>query len=231
MAKVILSVDGVTLRGIPLTRERITIGRKPNNDIQIDNLAISAQHAVIISLMNDSFLEDLDSTNGTYVNGHPVKKHFLQDGDVIELTKYRLKYVSDGKSDSADAEKTMVLRPEAMRGALDQAVGAPDEPVPLPMLTTGRPRMGLPIATLQVLNGNNAGKELDLTKAVTTLGKPGALVVAIARRPLGYFITHVEGLRSLLVRGRVLDVNRPYALIDHDIIELGGVKMAFTLKG
>lgn len=233
MAKVILSVDGVTLKEIPLSRERTTIGRKSHNDIQIDNLAISGQHAAIISLMNDSFLEDLDSTNGTYVNGRPVKKHFLQDGDVIELAKYRLKYVSEGsrKADPADAERTMVLRPEAMRGALEQAVGAPDEPPPAPMLTTSRPRGQLPAATIQVLNGINAGKEMDLTKTVTTLGKPGVLVAAIARRPLGYFITHVEGVRPPAVGGRALEANRPYALMDHDIIELGGVKMAFYLKG
>lgn len=232
MAKVILSVDGVTLKEIPLARERTTIGRKSHNDIQIDNLAISGQHAAIISLMNDSFLEDLESTNGTYVNGRPVKKHFLQDGDVIELAKYRLKYVSEGsrKSDMADAERTMVLRPEAMRGALEQAVGAPDERPPPPMLTTSRPRGQLPAATIQVLNGNNAGKEMDLTKTVTTLGKPGVLVAAIARRPLGYFITHVEGVRPPAVGGRALEANKPYALMDHDIIELGGVKMAFYLK-
>jgi pSer/pThr/pTyr-binding forkhead associated (FHA) protein len=233
MAKVILSVDGVTLKEIPLARERTTIGRKSHNDIQIDNLAISGQHAAIISLMNDSFLEDLESTNGTYVNGRPVKKHFLQDGDVIELAKYRLKYVSEGagKSDLTDAEKTMVLRPEAMRGAIQQAVGAPEQSPPQPMLTTSRPRGQLPTATLQVLSGSNVGKEMDLTKTVTTLGKPGVLVAAIARRPLGYFITHIEGLRPPAVGGRKLETNKPYALMDHDIIDLGGVKMAFYLKG
>jgi pSer/pThr/pTyr-binding forkhead associated (FHA) protein len=233
MAKVLLSVDGVTLKEIPLARERTTIGRKPHNDIRIDNLAVSGEHAAIITMLNDSFLEDLESTNGTYVNGRSVKKHFLQDGDVIELAKYRLKYVREaGESSGADTEKTMVLRPEAVRGALDQPV--PVEPAPaeqqLPMTASARARGQLPSGTIQILTGANAGREVELTKTLTTLGKPGVMVVAIARRPLGYFITHVEGPQPLRVAKRVLEANKPYALMDHDIIELGGVKMEFFLK-
>jgi pSer/pThr/pTyr-binding forkhead associated (FHA) protein len=232
MAKVILSMDGVALKEIPLARERTTIGRKPHNDIVIDNLAISGEHAAIITMMNDSFLEDLDSTNGTYVAGRPVKKHFLQDGDVIELAKYRLKYVSDGarQADGADAEKTMVLRQETLRSALEHPVESAPAPQPEPPTASIRPRGQLPIASIQILNGANAGRELDLTKTLTTLGKPGVMVVAIARRPLGYFVTHVEGTNSPRVGGRMLEANKPYALMDHDVIELGGVKMEFFLK-
>src|SRR5512147_377727 len=129
MAKLILSMDGLVLKEIPLTKERTTIGRKPHNDIQIDNLAVSGEHAVIVSILNDCFLEDLGSTNGTQVNGNPVKKHFLQNNDVIELGKYKLKYVHETVPaaaaapavDKADFEKTMVLRPSAMRAAAEQA--------------------------------------------------------------------------------------------------------------
>lgn len=258
MAKLILSVEGVTVKEIPLDRERITIGRKPNNDIRIDNLSISGAHAAVITMLNDSFLEDLDSTNGTYVSGRPVKKHYLQDGDTIELAKYRLRYVKeDAEHAGADAEKTTVLHQEAVRHALDQPF--PDAPaesvVPVqpvvpaapPMLpelpklpelpefkpsmtTSARPRGQLPVACIQVLSGNNLGREIDLTKTLTTLGKPGVMVAVIARRPLGYFITHVEGQQPPMVGGRMLEANRPYALVDHDIIELGGVKMEFFLK-
>ena len=118
MAKLILSMDGLVLKEIPLSKERTTIGRKPHNDIQIDNLAVSGEHAVIVTILADSFLEDLGSTNGTFVNGKTVKKHFLQNNDVIELGKYKLKYISEavlGASKAADFEKTMVLRPGAMR--------------------------------------------------------------------------------------------------------------------
>src|SRR5204863_473682 len=128
MAKLILSMDGLVLKEIPLTKERTTIGRKPHNDIQIDNLAVSGEHAVIVTILNDSFLEDLGSTNGTVVNGNPIKKHFLQNNDVIELGKYKLKFIGEaapaagaGGAEKADFEKTMVLRPSAMKAAAEQA--------------------------------------------------------------------------------------------------------------
>ena len=125
MAKLILSMDGLVLKEIPLTKERTTIGRKPHNDIQIDNLAVSGEHAVIVTILNDSFLEDLGSTNGTVVNGAGVKKHFLQNNDVIELGKYKLKFVGEAApaagAEKADFEKTMVLRPSQMKAAAEQA--------------------------------------------------------------------------------------------------------------
>src|ERR1700704_4382088 len=125
MAKLILSMDGLVLKEISLTKERTTIGRKPHNDIQIDNLAVSGEHAVIGTILNDSFLEDLGSTNGTMVNGNAIKKHFLQNNDVVELGKYKLKFVGEAApaagAEKADFEKTMVLRPSAMKAAADQA--------------------------------------------------------------------------------------------------------------
>src|SRR2546422_7615614 len=120
MAKLILSMDSLVLKEIALTKERTTIGRKPHNDIQIDNLAVSGEHAVIVTILQDSFLEDLGSTNGTVVNGQPIKKHFLQNSDIIELGKYKLKYVNEtvtGQAKAADFEKTMVLRPGPVRAA------------------------------------------------------------------------------------------------------------------
>src|SRR5881392_659744 len=128
MAKLILSMDGLVLKEIPLTKERTTIGRKPHNDIQIDNLAVSGEHAVIVTILNDSFLEDLGSTNGTVVNGNPIKKHFLQNNDVVELGKYKLKFIGESapamSGEKADFEKTMVLRPSAMKAAAAAAAGA-----------------------------------------------------------------------------------------------------------
>ena len=122
MAKLILSMDGLVLKDIPLTKERMSVGRKSHNDIQIDNLAISGEHAVIVTILNDSFLEDLGSTNGTLVNGAPIKRHFLQNGDTIELGKYKLKYLNEAvqQSTPADFEKTMVLRPDVMRQTAEQ---------------------------------------------------------------------------------------------------------------
>lgn len=235
MAKLILSMDNLVLKEIPLTKERTTIGRKPHNDIQIDNLAISGEHAVVITILNDSFLEDMGSTNGTFVNGQSIKKHFLQNGDTIELGKYRLKYHNDAPPamQQADFEKTMILRPGASVKPADTAATAtPTAPATPTAAAPVPPRpaaAGLPLGALQVLNGSNAGKELELTKSLTTLGKPGVQVAVIARRPHGYFITHVEGANFPLVNGTLLDA-QAHPLADHDIIELAGIKMEFFLK-
>ena len=286
MAKLILSMDGLVLKEIPLTKERTTIGRKPHNDIQIDNLAVSGEHAVIVTILNDSFLEDLGSTNGTVVNGNPVKKHFLQNNDVVELGKYKLKFIGDAApaagagGEKADFEKTMVLRPSAMKAAAEQAKAAgggaqaavaqraaavqaasatataagiadkdaapkpaPAAPAsaPAPAAATAAPAPaapaaatpkpgGQPLGAIQLLSGANAGKELELTKPLTTLGKPGVQVAVLTRRPQGYFITHVEGANRPTVNGQAIGA-APHALKDHDVIELAGVKMEFFLKG
>jgi pSer/pThr/pTyr-binding forkhead associated (FHA) protein len=234
MAKLILSMDGMQLKEIPLAKERITIGRKPHNDIQIDNLAISGEHAVIVTILNDAFLEDLDSTNGTQVNGQPVKKHFLQNGDVIELGKYRLKYLKETPQQAvqADFEKTMIIRPEMMPKPAEQSGEKAVPPQPLEMAPPPPPLSPPPApprGALQILTGTNAGKELELTKTLTSLGKPGVQVAVITRRPHGYFITHVEGALFPSVNGKQLDA-QAHPLQDHDIIELAGTKMEFFLK-
>lgn len=122
MPKLILSMDGLVLKEIALDRERISIGRKPNNDVQIDNLAISGQHAVITTILDDAFLEDQNSTNGTYVNGQPVKKHVLRNNDVVELGKYRLKFIADPpKKAAASVQADFEPPPRAQAGAKREA--------------------------------------------------------------------------------------------------------------
>ncbi len=243
MAKIILSMDGFTLKEIPLTKERTAIGRKAHNDIQIDNLAISGEHAVIVTIFNDSFLEDMGSTNGTVVNGQSVKKHFLQNSDVIELGKYRLKYVNEvpQQASATDFEKTMILRPGTIKAATEQAA-TPDakpgdsppmfQPTPPPAAKPVPPQQEVaapPLGAIQLLSGTNSGREMELTKNLTTLGKPGVQVVAISRRPQGYFIAHVEGARFPVVNGKTLDT-QAHPLKDHDIIEVSGIKMEFFIK-
>ena len=274
MAKLILSMDGLVLKEYNLTKERTTVGRKPHNDIQIDNLAVSGEHAVIVTILNDSFLEDLGSTNGTLVNGQPVKKHFLQNNDVVELGKYKLKYMAEataGQAKAADFEKTMVLRPGAMKAfspppgaagapaahgagapaAHAAQAGSPAPAVPgpkahgetqisqAPVPPKVPPAPGAPSAAasaapqkmgiLKVLTGGNAGKQLELVKPLTRLGKPGVQVAVITRRPQGYFITHVEGANFPVLNGKTLDA-QAHALADHDVVELAGVKMEFFIK-
>lgn len=243
-AKLILSMEGVVLHEYVLSKERMTIGRKPHNDVVIDNLAVSGEHAAIVTILNDSFLEDLDSTNGVVVNGAAIKKHFLQANDVIEIGKYKLKYINDqlGQQVSADDfEKTMVLRAPANKpqagvppsGPIEAtgkyAVPTSQPAAPAPVQPAPQPGVAISPAALQILSGPNAGRELDLVKNLTTLGKPGVQVAVLTRRPHGYFITHVEGSNYPSLNGKALN-EQPHQLNNHDIIELAGIKMEFYFK-
>ena len=217
MAKLILSMDGLVLKEISLSKERTTIGRRSHNDIQIDNLAISGEHAAVVSILDDSFLEDLNSTNGTLVNGQPIKKHFLKNNDVIELGKYKLKYIVE---QAAPGETGRFERPVAR-----PAVGQPAPAATAPAVASAAPGA----AAIRLLNGGNAGRQLDLTKAQTTLGKPGVQVAVIARQALGYVVNHVEGAQFPVVNGQPVGA-QPHSLRDHDVIEIAGVRMEFFLK-
>jgi pSer/pThr/pTyr-binding forkhead associated (FHA) protein len=243
MPKLILSMDGLVLKEIPLDRERLTIGRKPDNDIQIDNLAISGHHAVITTILNDAFLEDLNSTNGTYVNSQPIKKHVLQSNDVIELGKYRIRFLPDstpqpGLSPS-DFIETQALNPlappsAAASGNLPRSREQGQTQILPPDMrdatgTVSGTAVGGQLGVLQLLTGANAGRELELNKSLTTLGKPGKQVAVITRRPHGYFITHVEGASFPLLNGKQLDA-QAHRLNPNDIIDIAGVKMEFFLR-
>lgn len=244
MAKLILSLDGALLGEYPLDKEHITIGRRSANDIHIDNLAVSGEHATIVTIGNNSLLEDIGSTNGTRVNGKQIKKHVLQHGDAIQLGKYQLKYINEAAMSAAataaspeDFEKTMVIRPSAMKAAApiedakkmqgtNRHIPAPS-PLQAPLSPVAQAEDAL-VGRIQVLNGPNKGKELVLNKTLSTLGKPGVQVAVITKRAQGYFITHVEGQTHPVVNGKSAGA-RPHVLNDHDVIELAGIKMGFYL--
>ncbi len=298
MARLILSLDNQVLAEYNMSKERYTIGRLPDNDVRIDNPAVSGHHSLIINILNDSFLEDLNSTNGTYVNGKLIKKHALQNGDVITIGHHQMRF-SDQESNQPEQdefEKTMVIPAgqqdadqliEAERAAeravaeaqaaesapaagYDAAAAAvklnPDElgdldepsspsptappPPPPPVVPVAakkeafRPsatqtgvdlaaaRSALPMGKLQVLSGAFAGRELELTKALTTLGRPGIQVAAVTRRAEGYYIVHVESGKEgdfPLVNGEPIGAQAK-KLTDNDVVQLAGVKMGFYLS-
>lgn len=225
---VVTDANGVT-KEVPLSKERVTIGRAPDNDIPFPgDKAVSGHHAVVITILQDSFLEDLDSTNGTQVNGKQVAKHPLSNGDVIMIGRNQLKYQGEGGGEEDDFEKTMIIRPGQMGAAFDAnankaAGGAPPAPA-----APATPMVG----KLKVASGPNAGKELVLTKALTTLGRPGDQVAAITRRADGYYIVHVGGqgggVKRPVVNGKEIDV-QAVKLAANDVIELAGTKMNFLL--
>jgi len=237
MGKLTLTLDGQELAQYELEKERYTIGRLADNDIHIDNMAVSGHHALIINILKDSFLEDLNSTNGTYVNGKLVKKHALQEGDVITIGRHALKYSSGkpaaaaGAADEGDFEKTMIIRPGTKAGATGPSLDSVNKAIsdaggaPIDQAKAA----ALPRAKLQVLSGGFAGKELELNKALTTLGRPGVQVAAVTRRADGFFVVHVEsgqGQGFPTVNGKEIGA-QAQKLADNDVIELAGVKMGF----
>ena len=246
MARLVLSLDGQQLAEYNMSKERYTIGRLPDNDIRIDNPAVSGHHALIINILNDSFLEDLNSTNGTYVNGKIIKKHAMQHGDVITVGHHSLRFIDGEADEPADEfERTMVIgaadaaklrMPPAVHAAAPVAAATPAAAPAMagkPAATGGVgqnfPNGVLPKAKLQVLSGQFAGRELELVKTLTTLGRPGVQIAAITRRADGYYIVHVESGREgdyPLVNGAAIG---PQArrLHDNDVVQLAGVKMGF----
>jgi len=239
MARLILSLDGQVLAEYNMTKERYTVGRLPDNDVRIDNAAVSGHHGLIINILNDSFLEDLNSTNGTYVNGKLIKKHALTHGDVITIGHHHLRFVDSQveSSEQDEFERTLVIQPgqvnEArLRAAADSVApaAAPAAAAPSPAAITAAEK-GAPSrpAKLQVLSGQFAGRELELAKTLTTLGRPGVQVAAISRRADGYYVVHVESSKPgdfPLVNGQPIG---PQArrLHDNDVVTLAGVKMGF----
>ena len=253
MAKLNITLEGNSLGEFNLNKERITIGRRVGNDIHIDNLAVSGDHAVITTIGNDSFLQDLDSTNGTLVNGKSIKKHVLHHGDIIEFGRYQIEYVNltqqKSLADRSGFENTAVMRP-AKLNAVASDMKAKGEKIlnastPAPSKENITQASSAPPALdsaklvksimtdqilghLQVLSGANTGHKLLLNKALTTLGKPDVQVAVITKRTHGYFITHVEGKKMPLVNGQTIGA-QAHALSDHDVIDLEGIKMEFHL--
>jgi len=237
MARLVLSLDGQVMAEYNMNKERYTIGRLPDNDIRIDNAAVSGHHSLIINILNDSFLEDLNSTNGTYVNGKLIKKHALQHGDVITVGHHQLRFVEDDEQQD-EFEKTMVIQPSARPvEKLRAAAEAPDKPGAASISATGKARAldgaaALKKAKLQVLSGAFAGREVELLKALTTLGRPGVQVAAITRRAEAYYIVHVDSGKENdfpLLNGTPIGANAT-RLNDNDVIQLAGVKMGFFVS-
>jgi len=319
MARLILSLDNQVLAEYNMSKERYTIGRLPDNDVRIDNPAVSGHHSLIINILNDSFLEDLNSTNGTYVNGKLIKKHALQHGDVITIGHHQLRFSDQQASEPVqdEFEKTMVIpsneqspdmlakaekaADEAVRAGKEEAAEADDsdkkvaasdegprdasEATAIPaenttvkldenevaaLMDTSPPKKtmaetvpetvaetvpetvperrphdattagvdpnsapsALPMAKMQVLSGAFAGRELELTKALTTLGRPGVQVAAVTRRAEGYYIVHVESGEEgdfPLVNGQPIGA-QARRLTDNDVVQLAGVKMGFFVS-
>jgi len=222
MPKMIVSIDGVVIKEVQLTKDRTTLGRRPYNDVVIDNLAISGEHAVFQMAGNEVFIEDLNSTNGTYVNGKAVKKQPLHNGDSVEVGKYKIKFVSEAVSDGF--EKTMMVKSGAAGLAAPPPMAPPGmhPPVAAPSFASSASQ-----ASIKVLSGAASGREVPLTKVVTTIGKPGVAVAAITKRQHGFVVHHVEGAGNPSLNGAPIGTD-PVSLKNGDLIELAGTQMQFV---
>lgn len=216
MPKLIVSMDGVVLKEVELTQEQTTLGRRPYNDIVIDNLAISGEHAVVHKTGNVVEIEDLDSTNHTYVNGKAVQRQVLCHGDTVEVGKYKIRFLSE--EEGRDFDKTMLFRPGMVAPPL----------VPRPVAPAATPAATPPaIPLMRVLSGSAAGREVVLTKVVTTLGKPGVAVASVTRRPHGFVLAYVEGA-DMPTLNNVPIGNTAVPLKNGDRLVLAGTEMQFV---
>ncbi|MBX3604503.1 MAG: FHA domain-containing protein [Piscinibacter sp.] len=220
MGKLVVSLDGVVIKEVQITKDKTTLGRRPYNDIVIDNLAVSGEHAVLQMVGADVFIEDLNSTNGTYINGKAIKKQLLSHNDTVEIGKYKIKYLVE---DGTDYEKTMIMKP----GAAASAAAAYSPTVGFGASGFGSLGPGSGPASIKVLNGAAAGREVQLTKVVTTVGKPGVQVASITKRPGGYVLAHVEGALRPTVNGNPV-MGETVHLKNGDVVELAGTQMQFV---
>ncbi|VAW66668.1 hypothetical protein MNBD_GAMMA11-3420 [hydrothermal vent metagenome] len=235
MASIQFNMDDGKQQAFQLIKETITIGRTDDNDIQLDTLAVSSHHARIHTILNDSFIEDTNSTNGTYLNGTLIKKQALSHNDVIKVGKHEITYINESATAEDEFAKTMVINPEAagmqaIEG--DQKINQSIGEIVAEITASDAGKTSLKKARVLIINGANKDRELPLTKVLTTLGRPDVQVAAITRRPTGYFIIHIDGGDNAQ-RPRVNDeeIGARAQLLNHeDIFEVAGVKMSFLLE-
>ena len=216
MAKIIVSLDDNMIKVVPLNKDRMTLGRRPYNDIVVDNLAVSGEHAALQVIGHEYFIEDLNSTNGTFINEQKIKRQILKNGDTIEIGKYAIKYVQDGENPLSTAMSEADV-------AIETAKHAPKVEKRQLFENT---KFAEAYVAIKILSGASTGKELPLVKVVTTIGKPGEAVIAITKRPKSYMVAHVEGATRPTLNGVTFGIDA-IPLKNGDLIELAGTAMQF----
>lgn len=203
MPQLIASVEGVEIRHVPLRKDRTTLGRLPDNDIVFENMVVSGHHCAFdLKGVADVFVEDLHSTNGTYIDGKMITRQLLHDGDVIAIGKFRIQYLTAAAAPSSGFGATMSWLAQPQRSAH---------------------------ASFQVVSGSSAGLEMPVVKAVTTYGKPGVSVVAVSHRRDGFYVAYVEGGSQPTLNGAPIGVE-VVQLVNNDVLELAGTRMLFRLS-
>jgi len=224
MSKIIVSFKGDTIAEHELRPGEMIIGRKSSADIQIDSLAVSGSHAKISTHGDTTTIEDIGSTNGTFINDQKITSHTLSDGDAVQIGKHTITYVSGPSSaaedddDDDEFEKTVVL------GVMPMPTMAPSQQSTssVPGSAASAPLVG----GLKILNGPRSGLVFELTKSLTNIGQKGHCAAVISRRSGGYHLAHVDGPKPPVVNGELLG-KQAKLLADGDIVEIGTIKMQF----
>ncbi len=223
MAKLILKFSNEVIDHIELRQGDMKIGRRPGTDIQIDNLAVSGEHANLFTIGEDTFVQDLGSTNGTFVNNKQVTKHHLRNGDTISIGKHTMVYVSEEESASdvtEDFSKTVIISPGSVPSPSPASAAAPAASS-APMGSRG---------VIIILNGANSGKQIPLTKSVTSLGKTGKKAGSIRKTEKGYVISPSAGSdENPILNGSPISADGSL-LKNGDVIEVSGTRIQFALK-
>lgn len=225
MAKLVVSQNGMVEGHYFLDKPRFTLGRMPNSDIYLNHPGVSNVHALIITMSNDHILEDMGSTNGTLINGEKIDKHILQNNDVIELGCYQLKYINQRATSDMDFDKTMITT---------VALTEHDQLSAQPMLTTAvssarAVKTSFPLGGVKHLKGELAGQKNLISAPLKTFGRAGIQLLMISRRPLGYYVTHVEGRRTPRVNGKSIGT-QAVLLNPHDRVEVQDMELEFYLQ-
>ena len=208
MPRVVLTHEGAVLKEFPLDKERTTIGRKPHNDIQLDDHTVSGQHAAIMMLQN-AYVEDLNSTNGVILNGKKVTRRQLSHGDIIKIGRHELKFIDDN---AEEFEHTVIIQPEGQKSA-----------------PAAEPAKHYQV---KILSGPKSGESIKLVKPYTTLGSPGVQVAVVAKRGKEYFLMPMSGTGD---RGNPPKLNgqsigaTSQKLKEGDTIEVAGTQLQFAV--
>ena len=232
MAKLVVSTNNDIQGHYFLDKDKFVIGRTEDNDICLNDPAVSKLHAHIITIENDQILEDTFSVNGVLVNGEKVMRHILQNNDTIEIGSFQLKYINQRASSSMDFDKTMLLdATPSLIAELAENMDAVNSPaLSGKVITISREiKCSFPLGGVRGLKGEYSGQEILISRPLKTFGRPGAGVAMITRRPLGYYVTHVEGRKSTRLNGRSIG-SAACLLKEHDVIDVANQKLVFFLK-
>jgi hypothetical protein len=229
MGKLVVSLDGVVIKEVQITKDKTTLGRRPYNDIVIDNLAVSGEHAVLQMVGRTSSSKTSTAPTAPTSTARPSRSSCWQHNDTVEIGKYKIKYLVE---DGVDYEKTMIMKPGAPPSAV-HAVGSSDRRHVLAHTmpaSNSRLRWVGQFPRQRCDQGAQrcaAGREVMLTKVVTTVGKPGVQVASITKRPGGYVLAHVEGSHAAQRSTGSQLAGDSAQLRNGDVIELAGTQMQF----